>query len=132
MVVSRLQNCSAGIARGSQIWWTRRPGGPSCPSSVHVKLLQLPVPRSKVLPLCAHKAKAAVATQTTTKNSACTGTHKSTHSPHKNMSLSKSLNLFLSSVTRTDKPANQPPVHMKVVLSWFLSIFPCVFLPSPP
>lgn len=38
MVVSRLQNCSAGIARGSQIWWTRRPGGPSCPSSVHVKL----------------------------------------------------------------------------------------------
>lgn len=132
IIVSSLQNCSAEIARGRQIWWTRGPVGPSCPGLVRGEPLQFPVPRREALPVCAHKAGVAVATWTTTKNGDTTGTHRNTHSPHINMSLSNSLKLFLPSVMRTDKPADQPPVHMKVVFSGFLSIFLCVFLPCSP
>lgn len=127
MVVSSLPNCFVGIARSSQIWQTRRPGIPSCPCSVHVEMMQFLVPRNEVPSVCAHKADTTGTVQSTVKNSAYTGTHKSMCSPHRNMNLANSL--FLPSVISTDKSAT---VHMKMVLSCLLTIFPVVFLPSSP
>lgn len=57
------------------------------------KIATVPYPQNKV-PVCAHKGCVTVVTQTTMKNGACTGTHKSTQKPHVNMSLTNSLNLF--------------------------------------